>query len=188
MSINKKILIYLNLGVFALMFSCKSNQAKTNTNKSYKKPNIVLLFVDDYGWSDIGYRNTTFKTPNLDQFKKESLDFTRAYIPTPTCSPSRVSLLTGKESARIGFSRHIPGEELFINESFIPAIQYIENCVSDDGGLIIMTDKPGCTDGGVYPCSSARCRPDPRSHWPWRGPSQPIPRFCCWMNRFPRLI
>ncbi|MCL7754609.1 sulfatase [Polaribacter sp. Z022] len=118
MSINKKVLIYLNLGVFALMFSCKSNQAKTNTNKSYKKPNIVLLFVDDYGWSDIGYRNTTFKTPNLDQFKKESLDFTRAYIPTPTCSPSRVSLLTGKESARIGFSRHIPGEELFINEAY----------------------------------------------------------------------
>ncbi len=71
------------------------------------KPNIVLLFVDDYGWADIGYRNKTFNTPNLDQLKKESLDFERAYIPTPTCSPSRLSLLTGKEAVRLQMVRHI---------------------------------------------------------------------------------
>ncbi|OEK07661.1 sulfatase [Flavivirga aquatica] len=72
-----------------------------------EKPNIVLLFVDDYGWSDIGYRNETFNTPNLNQFKKESLDFQRAYIPTPTCSPSRYSLLTGREAVRVQMVRHI---------------------------------------------------------------------------------
>ncbi|GAA4237627.1 sulfatase [Postechiella marina] len=72
-----------------------------------EKPNIVLLFVDDYGWADIGYRNTTFNTPNLDKLKKESLDFERAYIPTPTCSPSRLSLLTGKEAVRLQMVRHI---------------------------------------------------------------------------------
>ena len=66
-----------------------------------------MLFIDDYGWSDIGYRNATFNTPNLDQFKKESLDFNRAYIPTPTCSPSRLSILTGKEAIRLGMPRHI---------------------------------------------------------------------------------
>lgn len=71
------------------------------------KPNIVLLFVDDYGYMDIGHRNETFKTPNLDQLKKDGLDFTRAYIPTPTCSPSRLSLLTGKESVRLQMVRHI---------------------------------------------------------------------------------
>ncbi|WP_193315969.1 sulfatase [Flavicella marina] len=72
-----------------------------------KKPNIVLLFVDDYGWNDIGYRNDSFQTPNLDQLKTESLDFERAYIPTPTCSPSRLSLLTGKEAVRLQMVRHI---------------------------------------------------------------------------------
>lgn len=72
-----------------------------------EKPNIVLLFVDDYGWSDIGYRNASFETPNLDKLKKESLDFQRAYIPTPTCSPSRLSLLTGKEAVRLQMVRHI---------------------------------------------------------------------------------
>ncbi|MGY5353234.1 sulfatase [Wenyingzhuangia sp. IMCC45533] len=74
---------------------------------SQEKPNIVMLFIDDYGWSDIGYRNNSFKTPNLDQLKRESLDFQRAYIPTPTCSPSRLSLLTGKEAVRLQMVRHI---------------------------------------------------------------------------------
>lgn len=79
------------------------------TLKTYgqEKPNIVLLFVDDYGWNDIGYRNNSFNTPNLDKLKTESLDFERAYIPTPTCSPSRLSLLTGKESVRLQMVRHI---------------------------------------------------------------------------------
>ena len=77
------------------------------TSFSQEKPNIVLLFVDDYGWADIGYRNKSFETPNLDQLKKESLDFQRAYIPTPTCSPSRLSLLTGKEAVRLQMVRHI---------------------------------------------------------------------------------
>ncbi|WP_422080906.1 sulfatase [Ulvibacterium sp.] len=73
-----------------------------------EKPNIVILFIDDYGYMDIGYRNAIFQTPNLDQLKKEGMDFTRAYIPTPTCSPSRASLLTGKEAVRMQMVRHIP--------------------------------------------------------------------------------
>ncbi len=75
---------------------------------SQKKPNIVLLFVDDQGWADVGYRNKLLHTPNIDQLKKEGLDFTRAYIATPTCSPSRASLLTGKEPVRLQMVRHIP--------------------------------------------------------------------------------
>ncbi len=74
---------------------------------SQSKPNIVLLFVDDYGWSDVGFRNNSFKTPHIDQLKKQSLNFQRAYIPTPTCSPSRLSLLTGKEAVRLQMVRHI---------------------------------------------------------------------------------
>lgn len=77
-----------------------------------EKKNIVLLFVDDLGWADLGFRNPIFHTPNIDQLRKEGMDFERAYIPTPTCSPSRASLLTGKEAARMGFSRHITHENM----------------------------------------------------------------------------
>ena len=71
-----------------------------------KKPNIVLFFVDDMGWADVNFRNSKLHTPNLDQLRKDGLEFTRAYIATPTCSPSRASLLTGKEPVRFQMSRH----------------------------------------------------------------------------------
>ncbi|MFH4969489.1 sulfatase [Gaetbulibacter sp. M240] len=71
------------------------------------KPNVVILFVDDWGWSDVGYRNDRFYTPNIDQLKSDGMEFVRAYIPTPTCSPSRASLLTGKEAIRLEMPRHI---------------------------------------------------------------------------------
>ncbi|SDR70563.1 Arylsulfatase A [Polaribacter sp. KT25b] len=115
----KNSIIVVSILCICTLFSCKIKDQKENNQKTNnKKPNIVLLFVDDYGWADIGYRNATFTTPNLDQFKKESLDFTRAYIPTPTCSPSRLSILTGKEAVRLEMSRHIPEEKDFINEDY----------------------------------------------------------------------
>ncbi|MFG0286540.1 MAG: sulfatase-like hydrolase/transferase [Rhodopirellula sp. JB044] len=73
-----------------------------------RSPNFVLLFVDDLGWGDVGYRNDKFVTPNIDQLASESLDFERAYIASPTCSPSRATLLTGKHPARLRIVRHIP--------------------------------------------------------------------------------
>lgn len=74
------------------------------------KPNIVLLFVDDLGWNDLGYRNAMFETPNIDQLAREGVDFQRAYIASPTCSPSRATLLTGKHPARLQMVRHIPND------------------------------------------------------------------------------
>ncbi|WP_298365823.1 sulfatase [uncultured Lutibacter sp.] len=108
MTTKNPVLILLISLFFVPFISCKSQQKEeAKQEKNVTKPNIVLLFVDDWGWSDIGYRNNTFQTPNLNQFKQESLEFTRAYIPTPTCSPSRLSLLTGKEAIRLGMPRHI---------------------------------------------------------------------------------
>ncbi|UZO82221.1 sulfatase [Aquimarina sp. ERC-38] len=98
------------LCITASFTTCKSQEVTLREKVPQpEKPNIVLLFVDDWGWADVGYRNPVFETPNIDQFKKESMDFTRAYIPTPTCSPSRASLLTGKEAVRMQMVRHISG-------------------------------------------------------------------------------
>ncbi len=75
-----------------------------------KQPNIVLLFVDDLGWADLGYRQPdVFESPNIDRLAKEGLDFQQFYIPCPTCSPSRSTLVTGKHPARLKIVRHIPG-------------------------------------------------------------------------------
>ena len=70
-------------------------------------PNVVILFVDDLGWADLGYQNKVFHTPHIDQLKSDGLYFSRAYVSTATSSPSRASLMTGKEALRVGFVRHI---------------------------------------------------------------------------------
>jgi len=104
---NNQYTIFKICLAFILVFSLSCLGQKEERKSNSKKPNIVLLFVDDYGWSDIGYRNEVFNTPNLNKFKEQSLEFTKAYIPTPTCSPSRYSLLTGKEAVRGEMVRHI---------------------------------------------------------------------------------
>lgn len=81
-------------------------------------PNIVLLFVDDLGWNDVGYRNEKFETPNIDRLARESLDFQRAYVASPTCSPSRATLLTGQHPTRLRMVRHIPNNAQHSFDSF----------------------------------------------------------------------
>ncbi|MFY0601282.1 MAG: sulfatase [Cyclobacteriaceae bacterium] len=75
------------------------------------KPNVIILFVDDLGWADLGYRNPKFDTPNINKLKEDGMEFTRAYVPTPTCSPSRASILTGKEAIRLEMPRHITHDQ-----------------------------------------------------------------------------
>jgi arylsulfatase A-like enzyme len=75
-------------------------------------PNIVILFVDDLGYYDVGFRNSQFHTPNIDRLAEESTIFENAYVPSPTCSPSRVGLYTGQHPARLQFYRHVPGDGL----------------------------------------------------------------------------
>jgi len=76
-----------------------------------KQPNIVLFFVDDLGWNNLGYRNPgLFETPNIDRLAKDGIDFQQCYVASPTCSPSRATLLTGKHPARLKLVRHITGK------------------------------------------------------------------------------
>ncbi|WP_109831203.1 sulfatase [Reichenbachiella versicolor] len=109
----KNLVIVLAILASSVVISCsRLNGASKNDSitKGNSRPNIVLLFVDDQGWGDLEYRRDYFETPNLAEFKAQAVDFTRAYIPTPTCSPSRASLATGKEAARLQMVRHIGHE------------------------------------------------------------------------------
>lgn len=72
-----------------------------------KQPNIVVVFIDDLGYNDLGFRNPSFHTPNIDKFATENIDYKYAYVPSPTSSPSRAGLLTGKHPIRAGLVRHI---------------------------------------------------------------------------------
>ncbi len=68
-----------------------------------RRPNIVLILIDDLGWSDLGcYGSTFYETPNLDRLCAQGMKFTNAYAASPVCSPTRASLLTGRYPARVG--------------------------------------------------------------------------------------
>ncbi|MEW4489289.1 sulfatase [Thalassoglobus sp. JC818] len=67
-------------------------------------PNIILIFADDLGWSDLAcYGNTLHDTPNIDQLARQGMRFTNGYAAAPICSASRAGLLTGKTPARLHF-------------------------------------------------------------------------------------
>lgn len=111
-------LIIMLIGTMGLLGGCQNEQ-------SLSQPNIVLLFVDDMGWSDLGFRNPVFESPNIDKLAGEALSFEQAYIASPTCSPSRGTLLTGKHPARLQLVRHIPhGEEHGFDEFGRTDVEY----------------------------------------------------------------
>lgn len=70
--------------------------------KSLHRPNIVYLLADDLGYGDVEYNGGKAKTPNLHQMATgpNSIQFTRFYAGGPTCSPTRGTLLTGRNHNR----------------------------------------------------------------------------------------
>ena len=59
------------------------------------KPNILLITSDQQHHDTIGKFNPKIKTPNLDSLCDEGTYFSRAYCPSPVCTPSRASIITG---------------------------------------------------------------------------------------------
>jgi len=89
--------------LFSLVFLACQTATKKNTHQTSKltKPNIVLIYVDDLGYADVGtYGAIGVETPTIDRLAKQGLKFTDAHCSAATCTPSRFSLLTGKYAFR----------------------------------------------------------------------------------------
>lgn len=93
-----------------------------------KKPNVIIFFTDDQGYSDLGcYGATGFETPNLDALAESGIRFTSLYAPATVCTPSRAGLLTGgypkrtnlHEAVIFPYSTHgLPPESYTLAELF----------------------------------------------------------------------
>ncbi|MCX6854980.1 MAG: sulfatase-like hydrolase/transferase [Verrucomicrobia bacterium] len=74
------------------------------------KPNVVYLFADDLGWSDISaHPGGTIKTPNIDKLFKQGLEL-KNFMGWCVCSPTRAMLLTGRHPFRVGTGPETGGE------------------------------------------------------------------------------
>jgi arylsulfatase A-like enzyme len=77
-----------------------------------EKPNVVLIYIDDLGYGDLGcYGCTDIPTPNIDRLAAEGVRCTASYIIAPPCCPSRCTLMMGQYGQRFGkygMSRGLP--------------------------------------------------------------------------------
>jgi arylsulfatase A-like enzyme len=71
-------------------------QAQTN-----RKPNVLFIFLDDYGWRDCGFMGSDFyETPNIDALAGRGMVFHHAYSAAANCAPARACLLSGQYTPR----------------------------------------------------------------------------------------
>jgi len=105
------------------------------------KPNIIVILVDDMGWSDLSCYGSEIPTPNLDALAKDGLKFTQFYN-TGRCCPTRAALLTGlyPHEAGVGHMTDnlgFPGYQGRLNERCVTMAEVLR----DAGYFTAMTGK-----------------------------------------------
>lgn len=78
------------------------------TEPGPEHPNIISVFIDDMGWSDLScFGGDTVETEHIDRLAAEGIKFTQFYVNSPICSPSRTALTTGQWPQRWGITSYL---------------------------------------------------------------------------------
>ena len=105
---NKKLVLVYVIGMI-ILGACQTNK-KSADKEQAKLPNVVVVYLDDLGYGDVGaYGATTLQTPNFDKLASGGIMFTDAHTTSATCTPSRYGLLTGVYPWREKDARILPG-------------------------------------------------------------------------------
>ncbi|MBM3403066.1 MAG: arylsulfatase [Bacteroidetes bacterium] len=97
-SIKLKMSFLKLFGLFIFLVFCH----EIENTYAQKRPNVVLIMTDDQGVGDLGiHNNADLKTPNMDVIAKQGAEFKR-FIVNFNCSPTRASMLTGRDNYRTG--------------------------------------------------------------------------------------
>ena len=104
--------IKLALVVLVILTSCTSKKETNSVSEKKSKPNVIIVITDDQGYGDVGaLGNTIIKTPNIDDFHKESYHLTDFHV-GPTCAPTRSGLMTGRYANSTGVWHTVGGWSL----------------------------------------------------------------------------
>lgn len=95
----------IKLIVFVILMLVNAPVALSQkADENFSRPNVIIFLTDDLGYGDLAsYGNPIIKTPNLDQFALEGVRMTDMHSAATVCSPSRASILTGRNAFRSGF-------------------------------------------------------------------------------------
>lgn len=124
----------LTLAFFLWLFS--------TTVLADQRPNIVLMLSDDQGWDGLSVpmhpdvpasKGQWFHTPNLERLAARGMRFSNAYSPAPVCSPTRISLQTGKSPAQLHWTKAAPAEsgQKLIEPKLIKSIATSETTIGE---------------------------------------------------------
>jgi arylsulfatase A-like enzyme len=104
-----------------LSFAAISNDEIKETLQLPEKPNILIIIPDDLGWRDVGYHGSEIKTPNIDKLAESGVRINQHYV-MPTCTPTRVSLMTGKYPSRYGITGPDYGEVIDLGDPTLASV------------------------------------------------------------------
>lgn len=116
----------------ALVSMATQAQAKKDS-----RPNIIVILVDDLGYSDLGCYGSEIQTPNLDKLANQGMRFTRFYNASRSC-PTRASLLTGlyQHQAGIGrmtFDQQLPGYRGTLSQNAVTIAEVVKQAGYNTG-------------------------------------------------------
>lgn len=134
---SKYLAVRVCLGVLGLSFLAGFAAAASNG----AKPNIIVILVDDMGWSDIGSYGSEIETPHLDSLARGGVRFSQFYN-AARCCPTRASLLTGLYQHQAGIGHMvandgIPSYQGFLNDRCITLAEALKPA----GYTTLMTGK-----------------------------------------------
>jgi arylsulfatase A-like enzyme len=128
MSIFRRVVRYSLVLILGALFVSRARAA--DQTPPANRPNIVIILVDDMGFSDISCYGSEIQTPHLDKLAAEGLRFTQFYN-TGRCCPTRASLLTGLYSHQAGIGHMVedgglPGYRGRLNDQCVTIAQVLE--------------------------------------------------------------
>ena len=137
MTLHKRIALIPLL--FAVINGCSNDPEPQAVTKPVEtadnRPNILLVMVDDMGWTDLGSYGSEISTPNLDELANNGVKFTDFHV-SVSCSPTRSMLLTGTDNHVAGLGnmgemlrpnqRGKPGYEGHLNDRVVSLAEVLK--------------------------------------------------------------
>ena len=121
---NQKLLGLSMAGLMTIPLACEEEIREITD--VLDKPNILIILPDDLGWADVGYHGSDVRTPNIDELATTGIQLSQHYV-MPTCTPTRVSLMTGLYPSRYGVLGPAYGEVIDTGDPTIASL------LSDNG-------------------------------------------------------
>src|SRR5688500_4706604 len=98
------------------------------------RPNIVIFFMDDLGYSDLRIDGALdVRTPNLDRLAREGVQLTDCYAAAPVCTPTRAAFMTGRYQHRVGLETVLAASLKNTDQGLSPAEPTLPRYLHDAG-------------------------------------------------------